>query len=55
MNQIRHWQEKGRIMRLYDFSNPSLRDSIASEMVDHINMLRGGIELPRVRKERGDL
>lgn len=55
MNQIRHWQDRGRIIRLFDFSNPSLWVSIASEMVDHINILRGGIELPRVRKERGDI
>lgn len=55
MNQIRHWQDQGRIIRLFDFSNPSLRASIASEMVDHINMLRGGIELPRIRMERGDI
>lgn len=53
MNQIYHWQNHGHIMRLFNFSNSGLRDSIASEIVSHINILRGGLELPRVRRERG--
>lgn len=55
MNQIYHWQNHGHIMRLFNFSNSSLRDSIASEIVSHINMLRGGLELPKIRRERGEI